>query len=65
MWVKLDYNLKDIDIIIDSEFRILRDSLVAKGVLKSPYTDTEEYKAILKQNTLYWKNGNWVNGEEL
>lgn len=65
MWVKLDYNLKDIDIIIDNEFRIIRDSLVAKGILKSPYTDTEEYKQIIKKNIWYWNNGNWVKREEL
>ena len=65
MWVKLDYNLKDIDIIIDSEFRILRDSLVAQGKLNPPYTDTEAYKEIIKSNILYWKDGKWVKRNDL
>ncbi|MDT3697620.1 MAG: hypothetical protein ROY99_14645 [Ignavibacterium sp.] len=42
-----------------------RDTLVAHGVLKPPYTDTEEYKEIVKNNILYWQNGNWVKREEL
>ncbi|GMU95104.1 hypothetical protein [Ignavibacterium album] len=65
IWIKLNYNLKDIDFIVDNQFRILRDSLVAKGKLNSPYTDTKEYKEILKNNILYWKDGKWVKASDI
>lgn len=64
-WAKLDYNLKDFDFVIDNEFRVYRDSLIAKGRLNLPYTDTEEYKQILKSKILYLKDGSWVKREEL
>lgn len=53
------------DIIIISNFRILRDSLVAQGILKPPYTDTNEYKELIKSSVLYWKNEKWVRKDEL
>jgi hypothetical protein len=65
IWVKLDYNLKDFDIVIGDQFRVNRDSLVVKGMLNKPYTDTEEYKNIFKSNILYWKNGDWVKRKDL
>jgi hypothetical protein len=65
IWIKLDYNLKDFDFVIGDQFRVNRDTLVAQGKLKPPYTDTEEYKKIIKNNILYWENGNWVKREEL
>ncbi len=72
LWVMLDYNLMDMNFSIDDDFRIRRDSLVANGKLRLPYTDTKEYKDILKKNTLYWKpdtlsdeKGKWVRREEL
>ena len=64
-WIKIDYNLKDLDIVISNQFRVLRDSLVAQGKLNKPYTDTEDYKNIIKSNLLYWKDGNWVKREEM
>jgi hypothetical protein len=63
--MKLDYNLKDFDIIVDNQFRVIRDTLVAQGKLKPPYTDTEDYKNIIKNNILYWQDGKWVKREEL
>lgn len=65
LWMKLDYNLMDFDIIVDNQFRVIRDTLVAKGELRLPYTDTEEYKNIIKNNMLYWKNSKWVKRDEL
>jgi hypothetical protein len=62
---KINYNLKDIDVIITSGFRVRRDSLVSQGKLNLPYTDTEAYKNIIKSNILYWKNGKWVKRNEL
>ncbi|MGQ9644860.1 MAG: hypothetical protein ACUVT3_13465, partial [Ignavibacterium sp.] len=58
---EINYNLKDINVVIDSDFRVQRDTLVAHGKLNLPYTDTEDYKEIIKSNILYWKNGKWLN----
>jgi len=55
----------DVDVVIGSHFRVIRDSLVAKGKLNLPYTDTEGYKEIIKNNILYWKDGKWVNRKEI
>jgi hypothetical protein len=49
------------DITIASNFRILRDTLVAHGTLEPPYTDTKEFKKLIMDNILYWKNGKWLN----
>lgn len=65
IWVKLDYNLRDFDLVIGDQFRVNRDTLVAKGKLNPPYTDTDEYKNIIKNNILYWKDGLWVKRNEL
>lgn len=68
------FNLKDnsVDIVIHSDFRVIRDSLVAQGKLNPPYTDTKEYKELLKSQILYWKpdylsskKGKWVTREDL
>lgn len=61
LWIKLDYNLKDFDIILDNKYRIIRDSLVIHGKLSPPYTDTKEYIDLYKSKIRYWKNGKWVN----
>jgi outer membrane protein assembly factor BamB len=65
VWMKLGYSLIDFDIVIDNQFRVLRDSLVVKGQLDLPFTDTQEYKKIIKSNIRYWENGKWVKREEL
>lgn len=62
---KLTGNSNNIKIVIGSDFRIQRDTLVKHGILKEPYTDTEEYKEIIKNNILYWLNGKWVKRNEL
>lgn len=62
---KIDYNFKDIDVIITSGFRVRRDSLVAQGKLDLPFTDTDAYKKIIIDNILYWNNGEWVKRNEL
>ena len=62
---EINYNLKDIDVVIGSSFRVQRDTLVAHGKLKQPYTDTEAYKEIIRNNILYWKSGKWVKRNEL
>ncbi|MBK6915702.1 MAG: hypothetical protein IPH11_19320 [Ignavibacteriales bacterium] len=65
IWYKLTQNLIDFNISVDNQFRVKRDSLVAKGILNLPYSDTKEYENILKNNILYWKNGIWVKKEEM
>lgn len=62
---EISYNFKEIHVVIDSDFRVQRDTLVAHGKLNLPYTDTEEYKEIIKNNILYWKDGKWVKRNEL
>lgn len=57
---EINYDLKNINVVIGSTFRIQRDTLVAHGKLNQPYTDTETYKEILRNNILYWKDGKWV-----
>ncbi len=58
---KINYNFKDIDVIITSGFRVRRDSLVSQGKLNLPFTDTDAYKKIIMDNILYWKDGKWVD----
>ena len=75
LWIKIDYNLKDFDVIVDNQYRVISDTLVAHGKLNLPYTDTKEYVDIYKSKILYWhvsasqgldgKNGKWVKREEL
>lgn len=69
---RLDVRTLDINIFIDDNYRILRDSLVTHGKLKPPYTDTKEYINNLKKQILYWKpnpasaqKGEWVKREEV
>ncbi len=62
--ITVDSNLTVSDVVVISSFRVFRDSLVAQGKLNPPYTDTKEYKEIIKNSVLYWKNGKWVKREE-
>jgi len=65
LWYQIGYNLKDVNIIIDSRFRVMRDSLVSHRALPLPYTDTPEFVDIQKNRILYLKNKKWVKREEL
>lgn len=62
---QLKPNLLDFNLYVGSGFRVLRDTIVAKGLLSEPYTDTKEYIEIQKQNILYWHNDNWVNRNQI
>lgn len=42
----------------------LRDSLVAKGLLQEPYTNTNEYFEILRKQFEYWDGDKFVNIDE-
>jgi hypothetical protein len=57
--IEVDSTFKVSEIIINDEFRVFRDTLVARGKLKLPYTDTKEYKELVKKNILYFSNGQW------
>lgn len=62
---RLKSNLKDFNIYVSSSFRVVRDSLVAKGLLQEPFTDTREYIDLQKSKILYWKDGKWVKRDKL
>ena len=62
---EISYDFADIDVIVDSDFRVQRDTLVAHGILKPPYTDTKEYIDLIKSKILYWHYGGWVKREGL
>ncbi len=57
---QMSYNMKDFNIVIGNEFRVKRDSLVIKGKLKPPLTDTDEYCNILKSKIKYWNGKEFV-----
>jgi hypothetical protein len=63
--IAFDKNFLVKRINIDNDFRVRRDTLVVKGLLKLPYTDTEDYKNIIKSKILYWQNGKWVKRDGL
>lgn len=65
LWYQVDYNLGDVNVIVDNNIRVIRDILVAKGVLQLPYTDTPEYVEKIKSKILYYKDGAWVTRNEL
>ncbi len=61
------FNIKamDFEIFLVDKFTSKRDSLVAIGKLNPPYTDTKEYKAMIKNNILYWQNSKWLKRKEI
>ena len=56
---EVGFNFSDVEVNFSSTFRVRRDSLVAHGLLEPPYTDTKEYRAIVKNQILRWDNGVW------
>jgi hypothetical protein len=42
-----------------------RDSLVAQNILKPPFTNTNEYSEILKNEIKYWTGSNLVSMAEI
>lgn len=55
-----DKNLNLIDIDCADAMQTIRDSLVVKGELDLPYTNTPEYFNSLKQRILYWDGERFV-----
>lgn len=62
--VELSTNLMDYSIVIHSDFRVLRDTLVAHGKLKPPLTDTPEYCNLLISQIRVWDGKKFVTVEE-
>ncbi|MCX7875887.1 MAG: hypothetical protein N2321_06930 [Melioribacteraceae bacterium] len=60
------YNFKNDFFYVDigNYFRVNRDSLVAKGILKKPFTDTKEYREILRKQILAWNGTNYIPIDE-
>lgn len=50
--VKSDFS--NIKISVGDTFQVVRDSLIAKGYLDKPYSNTKEYVSILKKQIKYW-----------
>ncbi len=49
------------DIVIIDEFRIQRDSVIAKGLLSPPYTNTKEFSELLRKQIQYWTGKEFVS----
>ncbi len=62
---KLDYNFRDISIVIDSGFRIERDTLVVHGILSPPFTDTPAFCKLMEDQILYWNGKKFVKKGQL
>lgn len=50
----VDPELKEFKIFIGDKFQVERDTMVAKGLLPKPYSNTKEYINILKKQIKYW-----------
>ncbi|OGU84862.1 MAG: hypothetical protein A2W11_12190 [Ignavibacteria bacterium RBG_16_35_7] len=51
----LSDNFKDFNISVTDQFKVHRNSLVANGTLKEPYTNTKEFVELYKSKILYWQ----------
>ena len=62
---KLSYDFKQTEIIVGANLRVRRDSLVARGLLPLPYTDTatNEYTNFLKSEILSWDGKIFTKGK--
>jgi hypothetical protein len=59
---KIDFN--EFDIWMDSKFCVLRDNLVAQGKLQPPYSDTKEYRELLKSQIQVWDGEKFISSNE-
>ncbi|NWF88462.1 MAG: hypothetical protein HXY50_03270, partial [Ignavibacteriaceae bacterium] len=50
---RFNYDLKFLDVECSDVFQIIRDSLVAKGQLEPPFTNTPEYELKLRNGIIY------------
>ncbi len=52
------YEKNNFDLAIGSDLRLMRDTLVAHGKLPLPYTDTKEYRELLRSQIQAWDGEN-------
>ncbi len=53
-------DFKNINIVIDNDYALTRDSYVKSGKLKPPLSDTQAYRNLLKSQILYWNGSKFV-----
>jgi hypothetical protein len=58
------YTRNDFEISIVDGFRVERDSLVAHGILSLPFTDTKEYRELMRKQILAWDGKEFVPIDE-
>lgn len=54
-----------VEIGIGDDLRLMRDSLVSRGILKKPYTDTKEFRELLIKQILFWNGEKFVSRKDL
>lgn len=57
---EFDKKFNLVQIVIGDKFRVVRDTLVAEGKIKGPFTETKEYKKYLKDQIKYWNGKKFV-----
>ena len=62
--VRFEKDFSNPRVIVDDDFRTLRDSLVVKGKINPPFTDTPEYAEILRDQIRYWNGEEFVEHNE-
>lgn len=60
----ISVDAKNIELDTHDQFIVARDSLVSKGILDKPYTDTKEYKQKILNNIKYWNGYKFVSRNE-
>lgn len=57
---KVNKDLSAFNIFIGDKFQVERDTLVAKGLIAPPYSNTKEYVKILKNQIKYWDGKEFI-----
>lgn len=55
---------KDFTIAIGNDFKYTRDSLVSVGKLREPFSDTKEYRELLRKQILAWDGEKFIPLDE-
>ncbi len=64
MFITYDYLRNNFTFAIGNEFRYTRDSLVTLGLLKKPFTDTREYRELLRKQISAWDGKSFIPIDE-
>ena len=59
-----DYSKNDFELAIGNDLQLHRDSLVRIGKLSYPYTDTKEYRELLRSQILAWDGNKFIPIDE-